>query len=364
MNSVMQGAQLFLQAQGIKDRREQQKWLQKFQEMQMQTQGLEQQWLVQKIAEQQEGRTKQREYESALKGAFGPKPVEGGAFTERPLAPPGKEAEFYTQGALPIMAQYPSMEAPPFVKMAQGLMPEPSAEWKPKTKEEAIEFEREKAGLKPKPPWHPTTEEEAQKFEQFKAGLRKPLAEVNIDIREKAYTKIGQQMGEEVVKEHKDTLQAVDSLKRLKEAKKLLSSGMITGYGADFIINAGKALQRVGFNVGKDPIANTEAYAAMMGNQVGQIIKQFGAGTGLSDADREYAEKIAGGRITLTEESLRKIININEKGLKNAIQNFNIRAKEVMSKPGASELPYSLMIDLPSDFETDNIGSLRERYKY
>ena len=51
MNSVMQGAQLFLQTQGIKDRREQELWMRRLQESQMQTQGLQQQMLVQKIAE-------------------------------------------------------------------------------------------------------------------------------------------------------------------------------------------------------------------------------------------------------------------------------------------------------------------------
>ena len=42
------------------------------------------------------------------------------------------------------------------------------------------------------------------------------------------------------------------------------------------------------------------------------IIKAFGAGTGLSDADREYALKAAAGDITMTEESLRRIIYLNE----------------------------------------------------
>ena len=49
----MQGASMFLQAQGMKDRREQEFWLRKLQENQMKTEGLRQQMLVQQIAGQQ-----------------------------------------------------------------------------------------------------------------------------------------------------------------------------------------------------------------------------------------------------------------------------------------------------------------------
>jgi len=180
------------------------------------------------------------------------------------------------------------------------------------------------------------------------APAPKAVAEVRVDIGGKSFTEMGKKMGERVVEQHKDAEQAIDSLKRLQDAKKLLSSGMITGAGAGYILSVGKVLQQGGISLAPDAIANTEAYAAMMGNQVGQIIKQFGAGTGLSDADREYAEKIAGGKITLTKQSLEKIIDLNEKGLRNAVQSYNKRAKEIMDKPEGKDLPYDLRIDVPS----------------
>src|SRR5690606_34861800 len=99
-------------------------------------------------------------------------------------------------------------------------------------------------------------------------------------------------------------------LQTLQDAKKLLKSGTITGAGAEYILAFGKGLQQIGINYARDPIANTQAYAAIMGKQVGTIIKQFGSGTGLSDADREYAEKIVGGKITLTQEAIEKIMAI------------------------------------------------------
>jgi hypothetical protein len=94
----------------------------------------------------------------------------------------------------------------------------------------------------------------------------------------------------------------------------LLKSGAITGTGANFLVGFNNALKQAGVDFGyADAASNSQAYVAAMGANVGRIIKQFGAGTGLSDADREYAAQIAGGKIGLTEASLRKILDINDK---------------------------------------------------
>jgi len=170
---------------------------------------------------------------------------------------------------------------------------------------------------------------------------------VGVNVGNKGMSEVAKTMGETIVKERADVQQAADSYRGLKEAEKLLNSGVITGTGADYILGAGKFLQQLGINYAKDPVANTHAFVAAMGKQVGTIIKQFGSGTGLSDADREYAEKIVGGKITLTEEAIRKIITINAKAYKNVIKNYNKRAKQVMDNPEAKQLPYNLMVDEP-----------------
>jgi hypothetical protein len=60
-----------------------------------------------------------------------------------------------------------------------------------------------------------------------------------------------------------------------------------------------------------------------MANNVGRLIKQFGAGTGLSNADREYAEKMAGGKITLDDKAINRILDINERISRNVIRAHN-----------------------------------------
>lgn len=183
---------------------------------------------------------------------------------------------------------------------------------------------------------------------------RSGATSIGLNIGPKSMQKLGETMSEELVKERKDVGGAVAALENTKEAEKLLNSGMITGTGAEYLVNLGNLLSsRLGITYAEEGVANTQAFAATMGNQVGQIIKQFGSGTGLSDADREYAEKIVGGKITMNEQAIRKLLAINKKAYTNVIKNFNKRAEQVMNRPESKQLPYDLRVDYKFD-ETGN----------
>jgi hypothetical protein len=119
-----------------------------------------------------------------------------------------------------------------------------------------------------------------------------------------------------------DAQDAQTQLQVMDNGKKLLDKGIISGFAAEPRLALARALNTVGAD-NASTIANTEAYISNMGTQVGSIIKQFGSGTGLSNADREYAEKIVGGKITLNEQSMRQIIDINERMAKAKIRLYN-----------------------------------------
>ena len=146
------------------------------------------------------------------------------------------------------------------------------------------------------------------------SGVQGPMAGAMKDIY--------QRQGRFLIEAQPEAEQAVLGLRNLYESKRFLDEGAITGTGAEYITGFHNLLKsRFGFNTGSD-VDNTQAFAASMGNQVGQIIKQFGAGTGLSDADREYAEKIVGGKITLTEGAIRELMRIQEKMYRYKIKNY------------------------------------------
>ena len=68
---------------------------------------------------------------------------------------------------------------------------------------------------------------------------------------------------------------------------------------------------------------NTEAYIALAAPRVADIIQAFGAGTGLSDADREFAAKAAAGDISMTPQSLQRILKILKKASENKLAMYN-----------------------------------------
>jgi len=205
---------------------------------------------------------------------------------------------------------------------------------------------------------------------QQKLQLRPQGTTVNVSTGENAFAKeFGKRNAETFFERRQGAIDAVASIKATQEARKLLDSGVITGAGAEWILATGKALQTIGFNVAEDPIANTEAFVATRAQEVGRIIKLFGAGTGLSDADREFATKAAAGKVTMNEKSIRRILDINEKASHNVVKLFNKDASQIDPKLS----PYPLQVDLPDDpalpqgvpespADSDNVDDLLKKY--
>jgi len=133
------------------------------------------------------------------------------------------------------------------------------------------------------------------------------------------------------VLENKDKAEdARDMLDTARIGREILKSGTITGAGADFFVGLNQALKTAGVDFGyAEASANSQAYAANMAQNVGKLIKLFGAGTGLSDADRKYAERMAGGQISLDKTALEKILDIQERASRNVIQRHNKSVKGI-----------------------------------
>ena len=118
---------------------------------------------------------------------------------------------------------------------------------------------------------------------------------------------------------------AMDILDINNISQGLFEEGIISGFGANFYTEAAKLGQALGVVPESitDTVAATEAFFATRGRAVAQVIKAFGAGTGLSDADREFAQKIAAGEISLTEQSIKRLLEIERKYATMAIEKNN-----------------------------------------
>ena len=177
-------------------------------------------------------------------------------------------------------------------------------------------------------------------FEDFRK-LGATNVSVSLPAQEKAFeTGLGSAQAKKVIEDKAIAEDAKSIISTVQEGRRLLSSGVITGFGADYLTSFGAALNQVGINFAEDKVANTQAFTANMAANVGRIIKQFGAGTGLSNADREYAEKMAGGKVTLDRKAIERILDINERAARNVIALHNKNVSNVKTNiPLTVEMP-------------------------
>lgn len=159
------------------------------------------------------------------------------------------------------------------------------------------------------------------------ATYNKPAASTNVILpaQEKEFEKaLGKGQADKVLASKASAEDAAQILATNLVGKTLLDKGMLTGVGANFFTTLNQGLSQAGIDFGyADAAQNSQAYGALMAANTAKIIKQFGAGTGLSDADREYALKAAAGDIKMDEKAIRKILGINNRAAQNAITKHN-----------------------------------------
>ena len=179
------------------------------------------------------------------------------------------------------------------------------------------------------------------------ATYNKPAANINVNTNLPAQEKeFEKQVGKDqatMLKESKTKAEdAAQILATNQVAKNLLDNGVITGFGAEFFTKLNQGLSQAGMDFGKGTAAaNSQAFGGLMATNTAKLIKNFGAGTGLSDADRQYAKQAAAGDITMDERAIRKLIEINNKAAQNVIKVHNKNVSTMESKT-KTILPYAV----------------------
>jgi hypothetical protein len=142
-----------------------------------------------------------------------------------------------------------------------------------------------------------------------------------------------------------DNTKANDSLVFIDAAKQAVNGATTTGVFAKPALLAA----RVGTAFGvTDPKAasDPEVFMAMAGRSVMGVIKNLGSGSGISDADREYAAKAMGGQITLNRDSINRLLDIQQRAVLRGVELHNAKVDQA-AKAGVPSIfnykiqPYS-----------------------
>ena len=163
--------------------------------------------------------------------------------------------------------------------------------------------------------------------------------------QEKEFEKeLGGGQAKAIIKSREGAEDAASILQTNQIGRDILNSGAITGAGADFFVGLNQGLKTAGIDAGYgDAAANSQAYGATMASNVGKLIKQYGAGTGLSDADREFATKAAAGSVNMDEKAIRRVLDINDRAARNIITGHNKKVEGIKTNiPLKIEIPSSV----------------------
>jgi len=142
-------------------------------------------------------------------------------------------------------------------------------------------------------------------------GLRPAPQQVQTQELDGIFGKMPESMKELVNETVSNTIkqgqEASDTLAENTRAQQLVADGIFTGLGADAIVE----IARVGsfFGIDSPTLDNTQAFALERFAKVADIIQAYGAGTGLSDADREFALAQAGVP-TFEKSTLERMLRI------------------------------------------------------
>jgi hypothetical protein len=195
-------------------------------------------------------------------------------------------------------------------------------------------------------------------------GLRKPPPEVQ-KIENISGTMAEKIMGEGV-KRLSDGLdaanKAVTSVESIDTSLENIDN-MFTGYGATFRMDVARAARVAGIDISAaDQIENTQEYASLAGARVADYITNLGAGTGLSDKDREFAEKVVAGDIGMSPKTMRRLLTTIRKQNVRTIGQYNNLRGAVEDKLTGTEkaaMAFYPLVDMPPEMievEADNTG--------
>jgi len=163
---------------------------------------------------------------------------------------------------------------------------------------------------------------QVQKVEQIASEMGTELAKVGAknftDLQDKA-------------------VKAAETIRSIDESFPMIDD-MFTGALANVKLNVNRYAKAFGIDLGDlEGITNTETYAAMAATRVADYITNLGAGTGLSDADREFAQAVVAGNVTADASSLKRILSSLRDGAVNKIKKYNKVREDVRSGLGEGQ---------------------------
>lgn len=137
-------------------------------------------------------------------------------------------------------------------------------------------------------------------------------------------------VGKQFVAGREKAVAAAQALPALYEARRAFEGGIINGQFADTKLTIAKVLQAVGFKDADPRIDNSEVFRSAIGRQVLETVKALGSGSGISNADVKFTERVVGGDLALEPGTISRLFDIAERASRRAIEMHNADAAKII----------------------------------
>lgn len=143
---------------------------------------------------------------------------------------------------------------------------------------------------------------------------------------------------------------ATPQIQAIHEARRALDSGAFTGALAGTKLDLSKVGQL--FGLPQEAVVNTEVLRSSLGSQV--LDKAKTLGTNPSNTDRDYIEKVVGGKIELNEGSMRRLLDMQEGWARSAVQRANAHSKRLLEAQPEEFKAVAPMMNVPEPIKYED----------
>jgi hypothetical protein len=193
-------------------------------------------------------------------------------------------------------------------------------------------------------------DEESQSFVEPSAlGLvqKAPSVQKVIDASNKMIEKLADESVKDIVNLRDKARTAKSKVDVLNRQLARLEGGMPTGIAANIQVGLARVGQLMGMPYNPQ-LVSAQEYMMEVANLVKQEIKAFGSGTSITDADREYTQRMVGGDITQQAEALENMLKIYKEAAEGTIKDYNEVVQSTSKKVGAENMGSFREITLPA----------------
>lgn len=175
------------------------------------------------------------------------------------------------------------------------------------------------------------------------AATGKPVQSVSVNTAQNPFfAGLGGGLSKQLLESKEAADSAATALDAVGNAKEMLGRGIFSGTGAEFQLGVARALKKAGI-YNDERVENTEVFMSQMAKQVVANVKALGSNA--SNADRDYAERAAGGKIDMSDAGLRRLADVTERTTKQVIARHNMMVAPIVASPNTPpELKHMLSV--------------------